>query len=100
LSESAWGNTHQRSGLEILGPRNQARGQSFEQVFVWGSAVASAFSFRPIQSLAERGARRILPGMPVAAADYQAALGQAIADGIVTKREQRMLDDLRARVER
>ncbi len=61
-------------------------------------AVALAALFRPIQSLAERGARRMLPGQAVSAEQYAEAIQRAMADGVITPRERRMLDDLQARV--
>jgi hypothetical protein len=63
-----------------------------------GAAVVLAFTFRPVEHLAERGARRILPASPVSVDDYKRAVEHALADGQVTPSEQRVLDDLKARL--
>lgn len=63
-----------------------------------GVAVGLAFTFRPLQSLAEHGAHRLLPAGDVDVATYEAAVAKALEDGTITRREQRVLDELKARM--
>ncbi|HJQ93843.1 MAG TPA: hypothetical protein VJ874_06115, partial [Candidatus Thermoplasmatota archaeon] len=57
-----------------------------------------ALSFRPLERLAERAARRVLPAAPVSLKEYQAAIAHALSDGRVSRHEQALLDDLKTRL--
>jgi hypothetical protein len=61
-------------------------------------AVILAFAFQPFQDFAEKGAFRLFPSAAASTMDYQSAVSQALADGSISYKEQRMLDDLRLRL--
>ncbi len=62
------------------------------------AAVGLAFAFRPIQGLTEKAVLRLLPASKASVEDYKRAVESALSDGTITKQEQRVLDDLRARM--